>query len=442
MRLFFVVSFVLLTINSQILKLEMEKKEKSNEQISYNLFKLLFSSKVMPVFKNKISELYTINFKIGSNKDKFNVIIDTGSTILWLPSYSCYKCTSNIKKFNEYLSNTYVNLSDPLVINYADGSFSKGYLSKELIELDSISTNLTFLLSYEINNEIEGVSGIMGLGLDYKGQESASIIKMLYENKQINKQMFSQKFEGDKGLLYFGDYAEEIAGDKGNLTNCTIKNNWYYYMWVCKIDAFFSGFDYSYNKVLPITNTYVLFDSGTNFLIVSDDFEKQLINYVFRDYIKNETCFKKGSYYFCYTFFHDLHFPPVYLIINKIAYRIDGRDLFFESNGQIQFKVIFNSEAKNLWILGQPFLQLFHVIYDMDNELVSFYGGNKFNAFNHTDDGNAPIDDILPKPIFILVGFLIVIILGLIIWKFNSRSRPRIDDLSNQRGIINEPMLN
>ena len=73
MRLFFVVSFVLLTINSQILKLEMEKKEKSNEQISYNLFKLLFSSKVMPVFKNKISELYTINFKIGSNKDKFNV---------------------------------------------------------------------------------------------------------------------------------------------------------------------------------------------------------------------------------------------------------------------------------------------------------------------------------------------------------------------------------
>ena len=78
----------------------------------------------------------------------------------------------------------------------------------------------------------------------------------------------------------------------------------------------------------------------------------------------------------------------------------------------------------------------------MDNELVSFYGGNKFNAFNHTDDGNAPIDDILPKPIFILVGFLIVIILGLIIWKFNSRSRPRIDDLSNQRGIINEPMLN
>ena len=430
-------SIINIFVQCQIIEINMEKKPRST-----GIFEKFFLfSQEIDINKNMMSDLFTINLKMGSNNDEFNLVIDTGSTVLWLPSSTCYRCSSSIKKFETQLSYSYKNLSEPSIINYADGSYSKGYLSQDVVKLNMISSKLTFLLSYDMKYEIPNTSGIMGLGLDYLGIESSSIIKMLYENKQIKKQMFSQKLDLDKGKLYIGDFAPEILNDKVNFTNCSIPimDN-YNGIWACKIDAYYSGYNYNFSKVIPVQRVHVLFDSGTNFIILGKNYEKPFVEHFFGDLLENGYCFKKESYYFCNSFLYNLNFPPFYFLINDIAYKIDGSDLFFDLIGYLQLKVIFIWES-DLWILGQPFLQKYHVVYNMEDRYLGFHGGKKYNAFNYVDnDLPIPFRDSLTLKFYIFIFFIAILIIGLIIWYIKKRIIQR-RSARIERNILNEELI-
>jgi Eukaryotic aspartyl protease len=54
---------------------------------------------------------YFGKIKIGSNLQEFNVIYDTGSSQLWLPSVDCIHCRKYGSKFDYNISSSYRNLS-------------------------------------------------------------------------------------------------------------------------------------------------------------------------------------------------------------------------------------------------------------------------------------------------------------------------------------------
>ena len=437
--------YVIVLSTSKYLELDMNIIQRPKS----SLIKIvnLKSSEEIEVILNRKSHLFTVNLSIGSNQEELTVIIDTGSTILWLPSSKCYKCSKQMKKFEESLSFTYKNLTTPFSISYADGSSTKGFISQEKLQFGSTTIQLQFLLSYEIKNEIDGTSGILGLGIDYYGEESASIIKMLLANNQISKQIFSQKFGKENGKMFIGDYAPEIINNFDNFTNCSLPKiaPYSHAMWSCYITHFFTGYNYMFNKTIAIKNISVLFDSGTNFIIMDTSIEKLFVKSFFREYFKKNYCYKQEEYFLCNTILHKLHFPPIYFIINEITYRIDGKDLFYNHYSYTQLRIIFsNVGGEGTWILGQPFLQNYHVVYDMDAKMIGFHGGQRFNATDYRDYEAEPEESGIPVINFIVISFIVLIFAVLIIFKIKSMRDNRIAQISNNRNVNNvvEPLIN
>ena len=77
-------------------------------------------------------QLYAVVY-IGSNKQKFEMIFDTGSSWVWVQSEDCQHCMKNDHKFVADDSDSYKQLSDePSELNYGKGSVI-GYDSKDMV---------------------------------------------------------------------------------------------------------------------------------------------------------------------------------------------------------------------------------------------------------------------------------------------------------------------
>ena len=75
-------------------------------------------------------QLYA-NIFVGSNRQIFEMIFDTGSSWVWVQSEDCRRCMKNDHKFSADHSDSYMQLSDePTELNYGKGSVI-GYDSKD-----------------------------------------------------------------------------------------------------------------------------------------------------------------------------------------------------------------------------------------------------------------------------------------------------------------------
>lgn len=78
---------------------------------------------------------YVGNITIGSHKNQeFLVVLDTGSSNLWIPDSSC--TTTDCKKkhvFDSSKSETYTKDGRTWSVSYGDGSNAKGFLGTDTI---------------------------------------------------------------------------------------------------------------------------------------------------------------------------------------------------------------------------------------------------------------------------------------------------------------------
>jgi len=258
-----------------------------------------------------------------------------------------------------------------------------------------------------LKNEINGVSGLIGLGYQYRDR-GLSIIDMLYQNKQIDKRMFSQVLKGDKNKMYIGDFTDEINNNTGNLTKCNIPSRAEH--WSCFIDKFYVGFNYTYNETVAVNRKILIFDSGTNFIVIDEGQKDYFLKYFFRNLLGNQ-CFEQNGDYFCnsiWTF--TAKFPPIYFIFNNVTYKIKGEDLFFDNFPYSQLRIAFSSQFDDTWLLGQPFLKNFHVIYNYEDNQMAFYGGNRYNASEYVDNTPIPADSTNVLQIIAYISFFISLI--------------------------------
>lgn len=158
---------------------------------------------------------YTADIFVGSNKQKQSVLVDTGSSDLWIiDSNSCSSITEQCKESGVYdprTSKSSVNLTTPFSILYLDQSSAEGHWFLDKVKIAGATIkNQQFANAHTITQGIGGdivCGGTLGLG--FKGNEVADTE---YDNVPITlkKQGFIKKSA-------YSIYLNSVSAQKGSI---------------------------------------------------------------------------------------------------------------------------------------------------------------------------------------------------------------------------------
>ncbi|GFO09518.1 cathepsin d, partial [Plakobranchus ocellatus] len=134
---------------------------------------------------------------IGTPGQVFNVIFDTGSTDLWVPSIFCsekIRACQNHHKFDGLSSSTYMPIMKTFNISYTSGIVG-GFLSEDRVTVAGIAVNEQIFgeAVYESKTfETNFADGILGLGFSALSEfEQPSVFDNMVEEKLVPAPVFS-----------------------------------------------------------------------------------------------------------------------------------------------------------------------------------------------------------------------------------------------------------
>ncbi|OON16344.1 hypothetical protein X801_07845, partial [Opisthorchis viverrini] len=78
-------------------------------------------------------EKYYVELELGENKQKFKLLVDTGSDVLWVPSTRCAQghWVAN-NKFDHFASSTFTPTTSMFSVQYATGNVA-GIIGKDTV---------------------------------------------------------------------------------------------------------------------------------------------------------------------------------------------------------------------------------------------------------------------------------------------------------------------
>ena len=128
----------------------------------------LFLTSILPLpMSNEQDSLYYIEAELGTPGQEFNLMVDTGSANLWVPSVNCYSmpCWTH-NTYDSSQSSTYHANGTFIEIDYETG-YCSGVLSEDVMRIaGNVVANVTFAEMDELSPQFtnEAFDGIMGLG--------------------------------------------------------------------------------------------------------------------------------------------------------------------------------------------------------------------------------------------------------------------------------------
>ncbi|KAJ1425560.1 Saposin-like type B, region 1 [Sesbania bispinosa] len=197
--------------------------------------------------KNYLDAQYYGEIGIGTPPQTFNVIFDTGSSNLWVPSSKCYfslACYTH-HWYKSKKSKTYTKNGTSCKIRYGSGSIS-GFFSRDNVKVgDVVVKNQDFI---EATREgslafiLAKFDGLLGLGFQEISVENAvPVWYNMVEQNLVSEQVFSFWLNGNPkakkgGELVFGGVDPKHF--KGNHTYVPVTTKGY---WQIEMGEFFIG---------------------------------------------------------------------------------------------------------------------------------------------------------------------------------------------------------
>jgi hypothetical protein len=360
------------------------------------------------------------NICLGTPKQCFTLVVDSGSFDLWIAEKSCSgsKCSTNL--FDKEKSSTFSGKSDysKQTLNYGIGSID-GYYYKDTVTLGTTElSNFQFLLVNAVREFNSVHEGILGMG--YKYQNSAyspknniqnSFMDQLYKQGKIKDNLFTQKFTTEsKGRMFIGEMPSEISNNKTKYGTCDVDKTSNY--WECKMDGVFFGDDVGSMK--KMISTSVLFDTGTNFIVVPTTYLSELKNGYFKKQYSNKSCwdlYQNGIFHILCNASGKSAAEDMNFVFGDWVIKMKKEELF-ESLGSGTYHFIIASTSKSLeWILGTPVLKKFHMVFRKSPDQIGFWGTDVYDKNKDFDGGLKTVYIVL-----IVIGSLVVVgvIIGLI----------------------------
>ncbi|KAI4344693.1 hypothetical protein L6164_011891 [Bauhinia variegata] len=147
--------------------------------------------------KNYLDAQYYGEISIGSPPQTFNVVFDTGSSDLWVPSSKCIfsiACYFH-SKYRSRLSSTYTKIGIPCQIPYGHGSIS-GFFSQDHVQVGEIIVKNQEFVEIEKEGSLGFLAlqfdGILGLGFHNTSVGKATPVWYnMIKQKWIGQQIFS-----------------------------------------------------------------------------------------------------------------------------------------------------------------------------------------------------------------------------------------------------------
>ena len=371
------------------------------------------------------SFLLTIKVKIGSSNQEFNLILDTGSLITWVPAKNSSDVFPIEHHYDPYKSSTSKNISEKFTERYGSGS-CEGYFFKEKMKYIKNKTfDIILGVAEATNIGVTEVDGIVGLAKQYD-EEKKSFIHMLCKAGVTKSKIFSIKLSfnstaGYVGKFYIGKH-DDFNSDK--VVSCDMKNSNYYekYLWSCKMNSFSLINNYQNIKLTSNKKVSVIFDSGTNVIFLPlfylEDIKNDLIK--INCYTKQIENYEKEIRYqiLCIGDVPDFH-----LKIGEHTFILPGKDFFYFSQN-IGFSKIFFQNSMDLeddvFIIGSPFFMFFHILFNPYSKELHFYPEKS----EYLIKGNW-LDNSYHILIIIIFGLLVILLLAFIIvlllWNRNNK---------------------
>ncbi|KAG0281915.1 Vacuolar protease A [Linnemannia exigua] len=307
---------------------------------------------------------YYGEIQIGKPKQTFNVVFDTGSSDLWIPSSKCIEdgCISH-QRFDGVHSESYKTTDTPFEIEYGTGEVS-GVVSEDIISLGELSSKKPIRFAESMTSSalfgravFDGVFGLAYQEMSSSGERPPFLAMM--DQKSLNHGMFGFFMGKGFGELSIGGYdSAKIQGGDEILWSDVVKKGY----WEIKMDKVKTGKSDFLN--VP---AHALVDTGTTQIIMPVDLARHLHAQLLpgarhiHDGIYSLPCNGKnmpmlrvqvGGKMF--------EVPPSLYTLQEIA---PGRCMSGFAGEEVD---------GTAWILGDVFLRSVYSIFDFDNDRVGF----------------------------------------------------------------------
>ncbi|KAL9104823.1 MAG: hypothetical protein Q9163_000271 [Psora crenata] len=347
---------------------------------------------------------YLINITVGIPPQPFSVLLDTGSSDLWVPSVlsdACYESEISCHILGAYdrsRSDTgELIVQDAFQIQYQDNSQVLGdYINETVAIGEAEIQNLTLGVATQATRPL----GVMGIG--YNAGESIArsdpdsaypnIVQQLKDQGLIRTTAYSlwlnDLYSLTGSILFGGVDTAKYAGPLVALPVQQGPNNTYRDLTVAL--SSFSVTDDSGKTVYSQENLAVpaVLDSGTTITFLPDDIATDVINGVGAiedDYlgliVPCDLAESPAKFVFAFGGSDGPSFPiSIRQFVRPIVLEDGSQPEFTDGSGAVcGFGLMSSGGPDEPIVLGDTFLRSVYVVYDLENNLIAM-AETKFNA--------------------------------------------------------------
>lgn len=314
---------------------------------------------------NYMNAQYYTEISLGTPPQKFKVILDTGSSNLWVPSIQCTSLACYLhSKYNHDLSNTYKANGSEFSIRYGSGSL-QGFISQDVLTIGDLTIQKQDFAEAKAEPGLAFAFGKFDgiLGLAYDTISVNGIVPPMYN--AIDKDLL----DSPVFAFYLGDSNEQDDGgeatfggvDKskylGSITWLPVRRKAY---WEVKLDGVGLGDEFA-----VLEGYGAAIDTGTSLIALPSDLAEILNSEIGAkkswsgQYIVD--CSSRAS-------------------LPDLTFRFDGHNFTitpYDYTLEVGSSCIsaftpmdFPAPIGPLAIIGDAFLRKYYSIYDMGNNAV------------------------------------------------------------------------
>ena len=318
---------------------------------------------------NFMNAQYFSDITIGTPPQKFKVILDTGSSNLWVPSTECGSIACYLhSKYDSSSSSTYKSNGTAFDIQYGSGALS-GFVSQDVVTIGDITIKGQDFA--EATSEpglafaFGRFDGILGLGFDSISVNHIvpPFYKMI-EQKSVDEPVFAFYLadqEGESEVTFGGVDKSKYTG---KLTTIPLRRKAY---WEVDFDAIAYGDDSA-----ELENTGVILDTGTSLIALPSQLAEML----------NAQMGAKKSYNGQYTVdcAKRSSLKDVGFTLAGTNFTLSPYEYILEVSGSCISTFMgmdFPAPTGPLAILGDAFLRKYYSVYDLGANAVGLAEAKK-----------------------------------------------------------------